>query len=110
MTPTSARSSRSASRSISSGRRARSAARNHASASTTRRYGAKSASRAEARDVTDGSNGAGPLDGLRLIDFGQYLAGPFGALILADLGMAGINVDAATGGGRGIAGAQSFGG
>src|SRR5438046_3700342 len=109
MTPTSARSSRSASRSISSGRRARSAARNPASASTTRRYGARSASKAEARDVTDGTNGAGPLDGLTLIDFGQYLAGPFGPMILADLGMDVIKIEPATGDGMRMAGKPFFG-
>jgi crotonobetainyl-CoA:carnitine CoA-transferase CaiB-like acyl-CoA transferase len=37
--------------------------------------------------MTDGTNGAGPLAGLRLVDFGQYLAGPFGPMILADLVM-----------------------
>src|SRR5260370_40823849 len=76
---------------------------------TTRRYGARSASKAEARDVTDGSNGAGPLDGLRLIDFGQYLAGPFGPMILADLGMDVIKVEPATGDGMRMAGKPFFG-
>ena len=37
------------------------------------------------------------LEGLRLIDFGQYLAGPFGPMILADLGMDVIKVEPVTG-------------
>src|SRR2546425_904969 len=57
----------------------------------------------------DGSNGAGPLDGLRLIDFGQYLAGPFGPMILADLGMDVIKVEPATGDGMRMAGKPFFG-
>jgi crotonobetainyl-CoA:carnitine CoA-transferase CaiB-like acyl-CoA transferase len=63
----------------------------------------------EARDVTDGSNGAGPLEGLRLIDFGQYLAGPFGPMILGDLGMDVIKVEPATGDGMRMAGKPFFG-
>src|SRR4029450_6619865 len=63
----------------------------------------------EARDVTDGTNGAGPLAGLRLIDFGQYLAGPFGPMILADLGMGVIKVEPATGDGMRMAGKPFFG-
>ncbi|HEV3133764.1 MAG TPA: CoA transferase, partial [Acidimicrobiia bacterium] len=59
--------------------------------------------------MTDGSNGAGPLDGLRLIDFGQYLAGPFGPMILADLGMDVIKVEPATGDGMRMAGKPFFG-
>src|ERR671910_125952 len=63
----------------------------------------------EACDVTDGSNGAGPLDGLRLIDFGQYLAGPLGPMILADLGMDVIKVEPVTGDGMRMAGKPFFG-
>ena len=37
------------------------------------------------------------LGGLRLIDFGQYLAGPFGPMILGDLGMEVIKVEPVTG-------------
>src|SRR4249919_3212238 len=73
------------------------------------RYGARSASRVEARDVTDGSNGAGPLEGLRLIDFGQYLAGPFGPMILGDLGMDVIKVEPVTGDGMRMASKPFFG-
>ncbi|MGH8985520.1 MAG: CaiB/BaiF CoA transferase family protein [Acidimicrobiia bacterium] len=46
----------------------------------------------------------GPLDGLRLIDFGQYLAGPFGPMILSDLGMDVIKVEPVTGDGMRMAG------
>src|SRR6266480_6825057 len=28
----------------------------------------------------------GPLDGVRVVDFGQYLAGPFGPMLLGDVG------------------------
>ena len=59
--------------------------------------------------MTDGSNGAGPLEGLTLIDFGQYLAGPFGPMILADLGMDVIKVEPVTGDGMRMAGKPFFG-
>jgi crotonobetainyl-CoA:carnitine CoA-transferase CaiB-like acyl-CoA transferase len=54
--------------------------------------------------VTDTPDGRGPLDGLRLIDFGQYLAGPFGPMILSDLGMDVIKVEPVTGDGMRLAG------
>jgi crotonobetainyl-CoA:carnitine CoA-transferase CaiB-like acyl-CoA transferase len=42
---------------------------------------------------------AGPLEGLRVIDFGQYLAGPFGPMVLADLGADVIKVEPTRGDG-----------
>jgi crotonobetainyl-CoA:carnitine CoA-transferase CaiB-like acyl-CoA transferase len=51
----------------------------------------------------------GPLDGLRCIDFGQYLAGPFGPMILSDLGMDVIKVEPVTGDGMRMAGKPFFG-
>jgi crotonobetainyl-CoA:carnitine CoA-transferase CaiB-like acyl-CoA transferase len=54
--------------------------------------------------VMSSSDGRGPLDGLRLIDFGQYLAGPFGPMILSDLGMDVIKVEPVTGDGMRMAG------
>jgi len=36
---------------------------------------------------------ARPLDGLRVLDFGQYLAGPMVAMFLADFGTEVIHVD-----------------
>jgi len=36
---------------------------------------------------------AGALDGIRVIDFGQWLAGPLTALLLADQGAEVIHVD-----------------
>jgi crotonobetainyl-CoA:carnitine CoA-transferase CaiB-like acyl-CoA transferase len=36
---------------------------------------------------------AGPLEGIRVIDFGQYLAGPFGPMLLGDLGAEVIKVE-----------------
>ena len=59
--------------------------------------------------MTDGSNGVGPLAGLTLIDFGQYLAGPFGPMILGDLGMDVIKVEPVTGDGMRMAGKPFFG-
>jgi crotonobetainyl-CoA:carnitine CoA-transferase CaiB-like acyl-CoA transferase len=41
----------------------------------------------------------GPLDGLRVIDFGQFLAGPFGPMLLADLGADVIKVEPTRGDG-----------
>ena len=49
------------------------------------------------------------LEGLRLIDFGQYLAGPFGPMILADLGMDVIKVEPVAGDGMRMAGAPFLG-
>jgi crotonobetainyl-CoA:carnitine CoA-transferase CaiB-like acyl-CoA transferase len=43
--------------------------------------------------------GGGPLDGIRLLDFGQYLAGPFGPMILGDLGAEVIKIEPVTGDG-----------
>ena len=36
---------------------------------------------------------AGALDGIRVIDFGQYIAGPLAAVMLADQGADVIHVD-----------------
>src|ERR1700733_12405704 len=35
----------------------------------------------------------GPFDGIRVIDFGRYIAGPFCAALLGDLGAEGIRVE-----------------
>jgi crotonobetainyl-CoA:carnitine CoA-transferase CaiB-like acyl-CoA transferase len=51
----------------------------------------------------------GPLAGLTLLDFGQYLAGPFGPMILGDLGMDVIKVEPVTGDGMRLGGAPFFG-
>lgn len=40
-----------------------------------------------------GEKGSPPLAGLRVIDFGQYLAGPFGPMILGDLGAEVIKIE-----------------
>ena len=49
------------------------------------------------------------LEGVRLIDFGQYLAGPFGPMIIADLGAEVIKVEPVTGDGMRMAGKPFFG-
>jgi crotonobetainyl-CoA:carnitine CoA-transferase CaiB-like acyl-CoA transferase len=36
---------------------------------------------------------AAPLEGVRVVDFGQYLAGPFGPMVLADLGADVVKVE-----------------
>ncbi len=41
----------------------------------------------------------GPLDGVRVVDFGQFLAGPFGPMLLADLGADVIKVEPTRGDG-----------
>jgi len=38
-----------------------------------------------------------PLEGIRILDFGAYLAGPFGAMLLADLGADVVKVEPTTG-------------
>ena len=43
------------------------------------------------------------LEGVRLIDFGQYLAGPFGPMIIGDLGAEVIKVEPVTGDGMRLA-------
>ncbi|HEX5367128.1 MAG TPA: CoA transferase [Acidimicrobiales bacterium] len=48
--------------------------------------------------------GAGPLAGMRVLDLGQYLAGPFGAMVLADLGADVIKVEPTRGDGMRIVG------
>jgi crotonobetainyl-CoA:carnitine CoA-transferase CaiB-like acyl-CoA transferase len=59
--------------------------------------------------MTSAPTRTGPLAGLRLIDFGQYLAGPFGPMILGDLGMDVIKVEPVTGDGMRMAAAPFFG-
>ena len=49
------------------------------------------------------------LEGIRVIDFGQYLAGPFGPMVLADLGADVIKVEPVTGDGMRMAGKPFFG-
>jgi crotonobetainyl-CoA:carnitine CoA-transferase CaiB-like acyl-CoA transferase len=48
------------------------------------------------------------LEGVRLIDFGQYLAGPFGPMIIGDLGAEIIKVEPVTGDGMRLAGKPFF--
>jgi crotonobetainyl-CoA:carnitine CoA-transferase CaiB-like acyl-CoA transferase len=49
------------------------------------------------------------LEGVRLIDFGQYLAGPFGPMVIGDLGADVIKVEPITGDGMRMANQPFFG-
>jgi crotonobetainyl-CoA:carnitine CoA-transferase CaiB-like acyl-CoA transferase len=49
------------------------------------------------------------LEGVRLIDFGQYLAGPFGPMVIGDLGAEVIKVEPVSGDGMRLAGKPFFG-
>ena len=49
------------------------------------------------------------LEGVRLIDFGQYLAGPFGPMVIGDLGADVIKVEPVTGDGMRMVGRPFFG-
>jgi len=49
------------------------------------------------------------LDGIVILDFGQYLAGPFGPMLLADLGATVIKIEPVTGDGMRMASKPFFG-
>jgi crotonobetainyl-CoA:carnitine CoA-transferase CaiB-like acyl-CoA transferase len=51
----------------------------------------------------------GPLAGVRVIDFGQYLAGPFGPMVLGDLGADVIKVEPVAGDGMRMVNQAFFG-
>ena len=51
----------------------------------------------------------GPLAGVRVLDFGQYLAGPFGPMILGDLGAEVIKIEPVHGDGMRLASKPFFG-
>ncbi|RXZ46169.1 CaiB/BaiF CoA transferase family protein [Agromyces binzhouensis] len=48
-------------------------------------------------DTGDGVNGAGPLAGIRVIELGQYISGPYAAKLLADLGADVVKVESPDG-------------
>ena len=64
--------------------------------------------RAQRRDP-EGARPVNALEGVRLIDFGQYLAGPFGPMVIGDLGADVIKVEPVTGDGMRMAGKPFFG-
>jgi crotonobetainyl-CoA:carnitine CoA-transferase CaiB-like acyl-CoA transferase len=47
--------------------------------------------------IGDGAPTQFPLEGVKLLDFGNFLAGPLGPMLLADLGATVVKVEAATG-------------
>ncbi len=47
--------------------------------------------------VRGASSGKPPLDGLKVLDFGNFLAGPLAAMLMADLGAEVIKLEATTG-------------
>ena len=49
------------------------------------------------------------LDGIVVVDFGQYLAGPFGPMVLADMGATVIKIEPVTGDGMRMAAKPFFG-
>jgi crotonobetainyl-CoA:carnitine CoA-transferase CaiB-like acyl-CoA transferase len=49
------------------------------------------------RKASRNANGRWPLEGVKVVDLGNFLAGPFGAMLLADLGADVIKLEAATG-------------
>src|SRR5919198_3323800 len=53
--------------------------------------------RSESRDHIRYARRMGTLDGIRVIDFGQYIAGPLAAVMLADQGADVIHVDPPSG-------------
>jgi crotonobetainyl-CoA:carnitine CoA-transferase CaiB-like acyl-CoA transferase len=61
--------------------------------------GARSAAAAGVRAPSDAARGVrpGPLAGIRVLDFGNYLAGPFAPMLMADLGATVIKLEATTG-------------
>ena len=97
--PSSGTRRRSACRSTSPARRARSRAASAARASTTTRSSARSATRAPTSKAFTWMAERTALEGVTLIDFGQYLAGPFGPMIIGDLGADVIKVEPVTGDG-----------
>ena len=79
-------------------------------ASTTTRSSARSATRrARDRRTITGATAMNALEGVPLVDFGQYLAGPFGPMIIGDLGAEVIKVEPVTGDGMRLAGKPFFG-
>ena len=61
------------------------------------------------RALVEPGESRGPLDGVVLVDFGQYLAGPFGPMVLGDLGADVIKVEPVTGDGMRMVGTPFFG-
>ncbi len=58
---------------------------------------------------TQPSGGGAALEGVRVLDFGQYLAGPFGPMLLSDLGADVIKIEPVTGDSMRMAGKPFFG-
>jgi crotonobetainyl-CoA:carnitine CoA-transferase CaiB-like acyl-CoA transferase len=63
----------------------------------------------QVRALIEPGESRGPLDGVVLVDFGQYLAGPFGPMVLGDLGADVIKVEPVTGDGMRPVGTPFFG-
>ena len=78
-------------------------------ASTTTRSSASSATPTPRSRRSAGARLMHALEGVRLIDFGQYLAGPFGPMVIGDLGADVIKVEPVTGDGMRMASKPFFG-
>src|SRR5262249_11978071 len=61
------------------------------------------------RALVEPGESRGPLDGVVLVDFGQYLAGPFGPMVIGDLGADVIKAEPVTGDGMRPVGTPFFG-
>ena len=43
--------------------------------------------------ATEATGMPGPLDGVRILEFGEIIAGPYGAMLLADMGADVIKIE-----------------
>jgi crotonobetainyl-CoA:carnitine CoA-transferase CaiB-like acyl-CoA transferase len=71
--------------------------RSEAAATVAAAWAAQPASLATSVGVPSPSGGRFPLEGLKVLDFGNFLAGPLGPMLLADLGATVVKVETTTG-------------
>jgi crotonobetainyl-CoA:carnitine CoA-transferase CaiB-like acyl-CoA transferase len=71
--------------------------RSEAAATVAAAWAGQPASLATSVGVPSPSGGRFPLEGLKVLDFGNFLAGPLGPMLLADLGATVVKVETTTG-------------